>query len=81
MQITVKFASVFKALSGIDQDQVHIAEGTTVGQLAQTLGRKYQKLPIENEQTFFVVNNKVSRRDHILADGDEVRIFQTFAGG
>jgi len=81
MQITVKFASLFKALTGVDQEQVDVPEGTTVGELAQTLGRKYENIKIESELTFFVVNDKVSNRKHILADGDQVRIFQMVAGG
>ncbi|MBN2468984.1 MAG: hypothetical protein JXD19_12630 [Deltaproteobacteria bacterium] len=38
MQITVKFASLFKALSGVEQDLVDVTEGTTIDQLARTLG-------------------------------------------
>jgi molybdopterin converting factor small subunit len=81
MQITIQFSGLFKALAGVDQDLVDVAEGTTIDQLARTLGRKYEKLPMESELTFFVVNDKVSKRDHILADGDHVRIFQMIAGG
>ena len=81
MQVTVKFTSLFRTLSGIDQDLVDLPEGTTVDQLARTLSRKYEKLPMESEQTFFVVNEKMAKRDRILLDGDQVRIFQMFAGG
>jgi molybdopterin converting factor small subunit len=81
MRITVQFTGLFKVLAGVDQDLVDVAEGTTVNQLARTLGCKYEKLPIESELTFFVVNDNVSNRDHILADGDQVRIFQMLAGG
>jgi molybdopterin converting factor small subunit len=81
MRINIKFLSLFKALSRIDQDMVDVADGTTIDQLCQTLGQKYKDLPFDNEQTFFVVNDKVSKRDQVLQENDEVRIFQMIAGG
>lgn len=81
MQITITFLSLFKALAGVDQDRVDVAEGTTIDQLCQTLGQKYTGLPFESEHTFFVVNDKVSKRDHVLQENDEIRIFQLIAGG
>ena len=81
MQITVKFAGLFKALSGVDQDRVDVAEGTTVDQLARTLGRKYKELPCGSGLTYFLVNDRISKREQVLEAGDQVRIFQMFAGG
>jgi molybdopterin converting factor small subunit len=81
MRINIKFSSLFKALSRIDQDMVDVADGTTIDQLRQTLGQKYKDLPFDSEQTFFVVNDKVSKRDQVLQENDEVRIFQMIAGG
>ena len=81
MLITVKFSSLFKALSRVDQDIVDVSEGTTIDQLANVLGRKYKNLPFDSELTFFIVNDKISARDHILVEGDNVRILQSLAGG
>jgi molybdopterin converting factor small subunit len=81
MRITIRFAGVFKALSGVERDTMEVAEGTTVDQLCRTLGRKYNGLPIESEQTYLVVNDKVSTRDRVLQENDEVRIFQMIPGG
>jgi len=81
MRITIRFASLFKALSHVDQDRVEVAEGTSIDQLCRTLGQKYKGLPFESEQTYFVVNDKVSKRDRVLQENDEVRIFQMIPGG
>ena len=81
MLITVKFSSLFKTLSGADQDLVEVSEGATIDQLARVLGRKYKNLPFDSELTYFLVNDKISGRDHILSKGDNVRIFQTLRGG
>jgi molybdopterin converting factor small subunit len=81
MQVTITFLSLFKALAGVDQDTMEVAEGTTIGQLCQTLGQKYTGLPFESEHTYCMINDKVSKQDHVLQENDEVWIFQLLAGG
>lgn len=81
MQITVKFSSIFKAISGIDQVQIEISEGITVDQLSIELSKKYKNLPFESEKTYYYVNDKIAVRERILVEGDQVRILQTLAGG
>ena len=81
MRIIVKFASLFKTLSGVDVDTVDVSDGSTIEQLTKILRRKYHDLPFDQEQTFYLVNDKVSRRDHVLEEEDQVMIFQMFAGG
>jgi molybdopterin converting factor small subunit len=81
MRITIMFAGVFKALSQVERDTMEVVEGTTIDQLCRILGKKYKGLPFESEQTYFVVNDKVSKRDRALQENDEVRIFQMIPGG
>ena len=81
MKITIKLSSLFKVYSGVDQDQIDMAEGATVDQLTNELSTRYKDLPFESSQTFFVVNDKISTKDQVLKEGDEVRIYQALAGG
>lgn len=81
MQIIIHFAGIFKAVSGIDQEQMDVPEGTNVAQLTGEIKKKYKKLPVENQQTYFVVNDKIVQKDYVLEDGDRVRLFQLIAGG
>jgi molybdopterin converting factor small subunit len=81
MRIIVKFSSLFKTLSGVDLDTVDVSNGSTIEQMTKILRRKYQDLPFDQEQTFYLVNDKVSKRDQVLKEGDQVMIFQMFAGG
>ena len=81
MRIVVKFLSLFKTLSGVDVDIVDVSDGSTIEQLTKILRRKYHDLPFDQEQTFYLVNDKVSRRDQVLEEEDRVMIFQMFAGG
>lgn len=81
MRITVKFTGIFSSLSGTDRDIVEISEGGTVEWLIEKLSPKYGKLPFKDKKTYYMVNEKVSRREDVLKDGDQVMIFQMMAGG
>ena len=81
MQITVIFSSLFRALAGTERDVLDVAEGTTIARLSIILARKYQDIPIESKNTYFIVNDQPSTRDQVLAEGDKVRVFQLLAGG
>lgn len=81
MQVTVRFTSLFRTLAGREQEVLEVAEGATVDRLSGILQQKYPDLPLMSEKTYFVVNNEVAARDQLLAEGDEVRIFQLLAGG
>ena len=81
MRIIVKFSSLFKTLSGVDLETVDVSDGSTIEQVTKILRRKYHDLPFDQEQTFYWVNDKVSKRDQVLKEGDQVMIFQMFAGG
>jgi len=66
MRIIVKFSSLFKILSGVDVDTVDVSDGSTIEHLIEILNRKYHDLPFNQEQTFYLVNDKVSKRDQVL---------------
>jgi molybdopterin converting factor small subunit len=81
MRVIVKFSTLFKTLSGVDIDTVDVSDGSTIEQLTRILRCKYHDLPFDEEQTFYLLNDKVSKRDQTLREGDQVMIFQMFAGG
>ena len=81
MRITVTFSSLFRTLAGVERDVMDVAEGTTVARLAALLGQQYRNLPVESAKTYFIINDQGSTRDQVLAEGDQVRVFQLLAGG
>jgi molybdopterin converting factor small subunit len=80
MEITVKFSSLIRMLARLDHDLVDVDEGTTIDQLTRILDQKYKNLHFNNEKTKFLVNNKFVNGDKVLAEGDEVSVFQTLKG-
>ena len=81
MQVTVTFSGLFYSLAGVREDTVDMPDGGTVNRMIDILRRRHKKLPFQDEQTFYMVNDKISKRDQVLKEGDQVRIFQMFAGG
>ena len=81
MRITVQFLTLFHTISGVEQEVLDVAEGTTIDQLSGILIQKYQNLPLKDEKTYFVIHGQIVTRDHVLAEGDKVQIFQLLAGG
>ena len=81
MRITVQFSSLFRTLAGVEREVLDVAEGTTIDRLSSILAQKYQNLPLESGKTYFMINGQISRRNQVLAEGDQVRIFQLLAGG
>ena len=81
MRITVQFSSLFRILTGVEREVLDVAEGTTVDRLSSILVQKHQNLSIESGKTYFMINSQISTRKQVLAEGDQVRIFQLLAGG
>lgn len=81
MRITVQFSSLFRILAGVEREVLDVAEGTTIDRLSSILVQKYQNLSLESGKTYFMINSQISTRKQVLAEGDQVRIFQLLAGG
>jgi molybdopterin converting factor small subunit len=73
--------TLFYTISGVEQELLDLVEGTTIDELSGILIQKYPNLPFESEKTYFVIQGQIVPRDHVLADGDQVQIFQLLAGG
>ena len=76
MRIIVKFTGLFSNSSGLDRDVVEVPEAGSVENMIDILSLKYAKLPFKDKKTYYLVNEKVSDRDKVLKDGDQVMIFQ-----
>ena len=81
MRITVHFSSLLRTLTGVEREVLDVAGGTTIDRLSSILVQRYQNLPLESGKTYFMINGQFSTRSQVLAEGDQVRIFQLLAGG
>lgn len=74
------FAAAADAL-GARESALEVADGTTVGDLADDLVRRYPPLAPLAPALALAVGGAVVARDHVLADGDEVALLPPVSGG
>ena len=77
MEITVKYSSLLKMLIRQDQEHMDVDEGTTIDQLTRILDQKYKSGRFNSKKTKFLINKQFVDGDKILAEGDEISVFQT----
>jgi molybdopterin converting factor small subunit len=81
MRITVIFSGLLRILAGVEREVLDVHEDATAEILYDILEKKYQNLPLERSKTYFIINGQVSTRNQVLAEGDQVQVFQLLAGG
>ena len=81
MQVKVKFSGLFYSIAGVEEDIVDIEDGGTIRHVIEVMRHRYKKLPLQDGQTFFMVDNKIAKRDQILTEGDRIIMFRMLAGG
>ena len=75
MKIHVKLFAILRKYASPANQDLDLAEGTTIRQVLQQLG-----VP-EPEVAFVFVNSKRQKLDEPLSHGDELGVFPPIAGG
>jgi molybdopterin converting factor small subunit len=77
MEITVKYSSLLRMLIRQDEELMDVDEGITVDQLTRILDQKYKNGRFNSKKTKFLIDNQFVNGDKVLAEGDEISVFQT----
>jgi molybdopterin converting factor small subunit len=81
MNVTVRFYSYFKDITGCEELVESIPAGATLGQLHEQVAARFPKLQAMRNSTLTAVGVDYQTRDHVLQDGDEVALFPPVQGG
>ena len=81
VQVTISFYSYLKELTGSSREHQEIAPGSTLGELFETLARRYPKLAAMKQSTLMAVGVDYQPREYQLRDGDDVSFFPPVQGG
>jgi sulfur carrier protein ThiS len=79
MQITVRLHTILRRETPqgiIDRVTLELPDGATVGQAVERID-----MPSRPRTMLLVVNGKIVQGDHVLADGDELRLVPGISGG
>jgi MoaD family protein len=81
MQVTVRFYSYFKDLTGCAQTTEALDPGRTIGDLQEQLTRRFPRLEGMQKSTLVAVGVDYQPRGYRLREGDEVSFFPPVQGG
>jgi len=81
MIVKVLYFAAAEELASRKSEQMEVAEGDSVGQLAMRILRAHPALVPISGSVRFTVNLTVASEDTKLGDGDEVGVLPPVAGG
>ena len=81
MEVTIRFYSYFKDLTGYCELRVTAREDQTLGELLDDLGLQFPKLAAMRKSMLTAVGVDYQKRDYRLKEGDEVSLFPPVQGG
>ena len=81
MKVRVTFHSYFRDLTGATEAQEEVPSGTTLGELVQSLQKRFPKLKSMERSTLMAVDVEYQTANYQLREGDEVSLFPPVQGG
>ena len=79
MKLTVKFFARYREITGNDEVEIDVEDGSTVAGLIARLAEEYPGFPADPHMV--AVNAEYIEGDAALNLGDEVAFFPPFSGG
>ncbi len=81
MTVRLLFFAVLRDIAGTDARDLSLREGTTAGDVWQSLRESYAKLADYAQPPMIAINETYATADAVLRDGDELAFIPPVAGG
>jgi len=81
MRVVVKYFSALRDVTGKVQEEITLAEGTTLSQLLAWFFKSYPKAEAFREELLVLVNGRTVDGSYELREGDEVALMPPVSGG
>ncbi len=72
---------MLRDIAGSDERELAVDDGTTAGQVWETLRRSYAQLAAYTQPPMLAINESYAGPDVVLCDGDELAFIPPVAGG
>lgn len=79
MRVQVKFFAIFREFTKVKSEWKELAEGTTVENLWKEYAATYPR--VANFRAAYAVNQRLTKPDEVLHDGDEIAFLPPVSGG
>jgi molybdopterin synthase sulfur carrier subunit len=81
MKVRLLFFAVLRDITGQNELELTLAEGTRAGEVWQTLRQRHRELAAYARPPLTAINESYASADSILRDGDELAFIPPVAGG
>lgn len=81
MKISVKLYASFREIVGAKEQEIEVAEGTTVQMLLEEYIKRFPKIDRFREHVILSVNKEYGHPNRKLKDGDEISFLPPVSGG
>lgn len=81
MKVRLLFFAVLRDVVGTGERELELGEGTTAGDVWQSLRHSYTKLAAYTQPPLVAINESYAAADAVLEDGDELAFIPPVAGG
>jgi len=81
MDVTIRLFAGLREYVGQSEMRVHLADGATIADLEERIGRDSPKLKPLLQGLAWAVKEEYRSRDYQLQDGDEVALIPPISGG
>ncbi|MEK7782886.1 MAG: molybdopterin converting factor subunit 1 [Candidatus Binatota bacterium] len=81
MKVRIKFFAILRERVGSGEITKEIREGSTIGELWESLKKEYPKLAPVEMRLLYAVNQNYVSADHVLKEKDEVVFVPPVSGG
>jgi molybdopterin converting factor subunit 1 len=81
MKVKVKLYAAFREIVGSKEEELQLADGTTVQMLLDEYVKRFPRLERYREHIILSVNKEYGRPGRVLNEGDEVTFLPPVSGG
>jgi sulfur-carrier protein len=81
MQIRMRYFAALREITGLREEDLHIAEGTTVAGTRAFLLERYPKLENALARAVCAINHQYVTPETVLKEGDEIVFIPPVGGG
>jgi molybdopterin converting factor subunit 1 len=81
MRVRVLYFGILRERLGLSEEEIDLADGTTVGEVTALLSRRYGDLCAGVASLRLAVNLEYVDSGRVLANGDEVAVIPPVSGG
>ena len=81
MNVRLRYFAGAREATGLDAEELDLADGTSIEALLETLIAQHPKVADIAPSLRFAVGASFAERDHVLHDGDEIALIPPVGGG